>query len=313
MSTMRVVAFALAVSIGGGPGLVPVVEAQETPGSKSVAPAAGVDGEVVLLAEVEQALSAELAKLEQQRFDLLEQKIEQLIGARLLAQEAKKRGTTLEQLLKAEVYARAPEVTDDEVTTFMTQNRARLPQADEAELRLKVWDYLRSQKLNQQRQTYVQTLRARAKVAIHLQEPSGARVQISPDKGFARGPKEAPVAIVEFSDFQCPFCKTVLPIVAQVMDRYPGKIKWVFRDFPIVSIHPAAPKAHEAARCAGSRGSSGSTTTCSSTAPRGTPLKSSGNTRRRSGSTARRSPSAWAAASIRRRSPGTPRRERASA
>ena len=228
--------------------------AQEVRATKSVAPAAKIGDEVISLEEVEQALAVQLAQIERQRFALLNQKLEELIGDRLLAQEAKKRGMTLEQLLKAEIYPKASEVTDAEVTSFIAQNRARLPQGDEAELRLKVWDYLRSQKVNQQRQAYIQTLRAQANVTVYLEEPAAARVQINADKGFAQGPKDAPVAMVEFSDFQCPFCKSVLLTIKQLMDKYPGKVKWVFRDFPIPSLHPTAPKAHEAALCAGEQG-----------------------------------------------------------
>jgi protein-disulfide isomerase len=62
------------------------------------------------------------------------------------------------------------------------------------------------------------------------------------------------VTIVEFSDFQCPFCKASLSNINELMTRYPGKVKWVFRDFPIQSLHPTVSKAHEAARCAGEQG-----------------------------------------------------------
>ena len=251
MRIMRVLAIAFALEMGEGLWLPPAPAAQQAPGARSVTPAAKVGDEIIPLEEVERALSDQLAKIEQQRFQLLEQKIEQLVGSRLLAQEAKKRGMTVEQLLKIEVYPTAPEVTEDEVTTFLTQNRARLPQGDEAELRLKVWDYLRSQKVNQQRQVYVQSLRTQTKVTVYLEEPAATRVTVSADRGFRRGPQEAPVAMVEFSDYQCPFCKSVLSTIKQVMDAYPGKVKWVFRDFPLISLHPTAPKAHEAGRCAG--------------------------------------------------------------
>jgi protein-disulfide isomerase len=136
----------------------------------------------------------------------------------------------------------------------MTQNRARLPQGDEAELKLKVWDYLRNQKVNERRQAFIQSLRAQTAVAVYLQAPAAARVPVSADKGFVRGAKDAPVTIVEFSDFQCPFCKNATATVKQVVEKYQGKVKWVFRDFPIPSLHPAAPKAHEAARCAAEQG-----------------------------------------------------------
>jgi protein-disulfide isomerase len=137
-----------------------------------------------------------------------------------------------------------------EVTAFINQNRARLPKMDDKELRLKVWDYLRNQKVGEQRQTYIQNLRGKGKVTVLLEEPAAARYEVSGDRGFVRGPKDAPITIVEFSDFQCPFCKNANNTVKQVLEKYPGKVKLVFRDYPLASIHPQAPKAHEAARCA---------------------------------------------------------------
>lgn len=64
----------------------------------------------------------------------------------------------------------------------------------------------------------------------------------------------APVTIVEFSDFECPYCKQVVPTLTQLLSRYPEKVKLVFRDFPLDSIHPQARKAAEAARCAEDQG-----------------------------------------------------------
>ena len=219
-------------------------QAQGTP------PAAKVGDEVITLEELEQAVRAQLAKIEEQRYALLDEKLEQLIGDRLLAQEAKKRGMSVEELLKAEVYAKAPEVTDAEVTNFITQNRAQLPQVDEADLKLKIWGHLRGGKVNERRQAFIQSLRAQSTVAVYLQAPAAARVPVSADKGFVRGATDAPVTIVEFSDFQCPFCKAATATIKQLIEKYPGKVKWVFRDYPIPSLHPAAPRAHEAARCA---------------------------------------------------------------
>jgi protein-disulfide isomerase len=230
------------------------VLAQQTPAAKGSAPAARVGDEVITIEEVERGVQPQLTKLEEQRYEILEQKLDQLIGERLLAQEAKRRNVSVEDLLKAEVYAKAGEVPEADVTAFMTQNRARLPKMDEQELRLKIWDYLRGQKVNEQRQAYVQALRDQGKVTVLLEEPAGARVAVSGDRGFARGAKDAPVTIIEFSDFQCPYCKNATTTVKQVLDKYPGKVRLVFRDFPLASIHPLAPKAHEAARCAADQG-----------------------------------------------------------
>jgi protein-disulfide isomerase len=71
---------------------------------------------------------------------------------------------------------------------------------------------------------------------------------------FAKGPRDAPVTLVEFSDFHCPFCRNVVATVKEVLKQYEGRVKWVYRDFPIANLHPQAPRAAEAARCAGEQG-----------------------------------------------------------
>jgi protein-disulfide isomerase len=91
-------------------------------------------------------------------------------------------------------------------------------------------------------------------VVVNLKPPPVLRVEISAGGAPFRGPAKAPVTIVEFSDFHCPFCRRVIPTLAQLESRYGDKIKLVFRDFPIDSLHPGATKAHEAARCANEQG-----------------------------------------------------------
>lgn len=83
--------------------------------------------------------------------------------------------------------------------------------------------------------------------------PSGEIVPVS-DKDHVRGDKNAAVTLIEYSDFQCPFCSRFHPTMQQVMDQYKGKVRWVYRHFPLNSIHPDAQKAAEAAECAAEQG-----------------------------------------------------------
>jgi protein-disulfide isomerase len=72
-------------------------------------------------------------------------------------------------------------------------------------------------------------------------------------KAPVRGASDAPVTFVEFSDFQCPYCGQAAPMMTQLMAAYPGKIKWIFKHFPL-PIHPDAPLAHQAALAAEAQG-----------------------------------------------------------
>ncbi len=81
--------------------------------------------------------------------------------------------------------------------------------------------------------------------------PSAANIPSSMLAGSpVKGPANAKVTIVEFSDFQCPYCQRALPILSAVMGKYPNDVKLVYKHFPLNSIHPNAQKAAEASECA---------------------------------------------------------------
>lgn len=73
------------------------------------------------------------------------------------------------------------------------------------------------------------------------------------DNSAIKGNKNAPVTIVEFSDFQCPYCAKVQPTLKQVLNAYPNEVRLVYKDFPL-SFHKQAKNAAKAARAAGEQG-----------------------------------------------------------
>jgi protein-disulfide isomerase len=93
-------------------------------------------------------------------------------------------------------------------------------------------------------------LRESAKVTVNLEPP---RMKIDIGESPVQGPKEAKVTIIDFSDYQCPFCGQARKTLKKIMDTYGNSIRLVFKDFPM-SFHRDAEKAHEAAYCAGDQG-----------------------------------------------------------
>lgn len=78
-------------------------------------------------------------------------------------------------------------------------------------------------------------------------EPVGARDHV-------RGPRDAPVKLIEFADTECPLCKRLHPTLKRLVADYRGRVAWIFRHFPVAEIHPRAPKEHEATECAAELG-----------------------------------------------------------
>jgi predicted DsbA family dithiol-disulfide isomerase len=149
-----------------------------------------------------------------------------------------------------EVEAKAPPPTDEEVEAYYLGQKDRINRPLEAvrgQLRQGLWQV----KLQQIREQFHRRLREKAKVSILLRPP---KVEVAIDTSRVRGDPRAPVTIVEFSDFQCPFCQRIQPTLLEILARYPGKVRLAYRDYPLSQIHPRAQKAAEAARCAGEQG-----------------------------------------------------------
>ena len=209
---------------------------------------AEIDGHVISSRELGQAGGVALGRLEDQVYAMKHQKLEELIANRLLAREAAKRSISIEALIEKEVTSKIGAITAEEVHNVYELNKNQL-QKPEAEVRVQIENFLRNQKAATRRQEYVKSLQSQAKVITYLEPPVPFRAELSGD-GLARGAAEAPVTIVEFEDFQCPFCKRVQATLDQVLLRYKDKVKFVHRDFPLQSIHPLSSTIHEAARCA---------------------------------------------------------------
>lgn len=205
-----------------------------------------VQGDTEAGPRLRQAEVKALTDLYDQRRNL----VEQMITRRLLEDEAKAKGKTLEQWYQTEYMNTVPEPSDAEAKAFYDEHKAEIPQGQSFDdLKGRIKQVVRQQKLREGIGKLVEDLKARHHVQIALEPP---RVEIEA-KGPARGPASAPVTIVEFSDFQCPYCGREYPVVERVMKEYEGKVRLVFRHYPL-EMHPFAQKAAEAAACAQDQG-----------------------------------------------------------
>jgi protein-disulfide isomerase len=209
-----------------------------------------VNGKEITEQDLLDRVRGEMSKLEAQMYEVRRNGAEELISDYLLEQAAQSQGLTKDQLLQQEVDSKVSAITDKEVDNFYATNQARIRKPLD-EVRPQILNYLQQNKLTEARRIYLKSLRNKAQVKVYLSPPI---VDVSAEDAPVKGPANAPITIVEFSDFQCSYCKRAVSVIDQVLERYPDKVKLAFRDFPIGTIHPQAEKAAEAAHCAAEQG-----------------------------------------------------------
>jgi protein-disulfide isomerase len=225
--------------------------------SDPAAPVAKIGTEAITQGELDAKTKGRVARMEaehaEQVFNLKSQSLDELIEQRLIDKKAKAEGLTPEKLVEREVEAKVPEPKPEEVQQVYDQTKAQgrpLPPFDQ--IKGEIVKYLKQRKVGETRKAFVDKLRAEAKVETLLPPLLLPKVAVS-DQGPSKGAANAPVTIVEFSDFECPFCSRAEETVQRVMKEYQGKVRLVYRDYPL-QFHARAQKASEAALCAGDQG-----------------------------------------------------------
>lgn len=208
---------------------------------------ATVGGEPVTEADIEALVKNDLMKLTSEIYDIKRQGIDMIIENRLLEKAAKAKGITVSNLLKKEVYDKLTLPTDDDAKAIYETRKSQFKGKEFDAVKDQIKGRLASQLRQDAKYDYVRKLRAGTKVTYLLKRP---RVTVSVDDDPSKGSPNAPVKLIEFSDFQCPFCKKTRPTLKEIMIQYKDKVYYVFRDFPL-SSHKQAKKEAHAANCAG--------------------------------------------------------------
>ena len=220
-------------------------------GPASSAAVATIDGRTITVGELDDFIKAELfSKATSERdpatlYEVRARALKGMIEEKVVEKAASAANLSFEDYLDQQVEAEG-EVPEEEIAAFYEEQIDQMGGRSLDEMKDQISAYLKEQRVV----TIVANLREQADTEILL-EPVRIEVEAI---GPSKGPDDAVVTIVEFSDFQCPFCQRVVPTIDQILIKYPTQVRFVYRHLPLSNIHPRAQAAAEAAACAGNQG-----------------------------------------------------------
>jgi protein-disulfide isomerase len=208
---------------------------------------AEIAGRKVTVDELEQKQAGKLLQAKYKYYLAERDALAQFIDEQLLELQAKKESVTVEELLTNHVAVQVQEPTEDQLRFYYEG-----VQTDESyeSARSHIIDTVHQLRIKKARDAYIASLRADYGVVVELNQPS-AHVEIGDAPRL--GSDKASVQVVEFADYECPYCQKVSEDLARLRDQFGSQVSIVYKDFPL-PMHPLAAKAAEAARCAGAQG-----------------------------------------------------------
>jgi protein-disulfide isomerase len=180
-----------------------------------------------------------------QLYDLRKNALDTLINDYLLDQSAKQAHLKPDEYLKRQVHS--SKISEADARKFYNENKARFGTTTFDQIKQRLMRALQQREDSQQTEQVIANLRTSQNVKIALEAP---RVAVVSSGHPSLGPKDAPITLVEFGDFQCPFCRASENAVNEVRSKYGNRLRLVYMDFPL-GIHDHAMDAANAARCAG--------------------------------------------------------------
>ncbi len=211
-----------------------------------------VNGRPVTVGDIEDALRPATFQIEEKMYDLRKVHLDDRIGQLLFDAEARKRNVTTAALFDSEIKPKMKAVGDTEARDFYNLNKAQLD-GDFESLKPQIIAYLTQSEQRNAQNLFVAGLRKSYAVTLYLQEPQPPVLHIATDDQPTKGNPQAQVTIIEFTDFQCPSCARVHPVLEKILHEFGDKIRLVVRDFPL-DQHAQAAKAAEAAEAAREQG-----------------------------------------------------------
>ncbi len=216
---------------------------------------ARVGDQAITVEDVERSLTTRLYQMQHEIYRVKQQYLESRIDAVLLEVAAREQGITVEALtaaLEAEVVLPGEEIVDDHYRSKRYKRWGDW-QGSAEEIKARIRDALHAAAVDRHIRNHCRTLRDQYPVDVYLRPPPLPLTEVVIEGSPALGPPEAPVTVVEFSDYLCPACRRGHATVNRIRAEYKDKVRWVFKDFPLAT-HPGAGELALAARCAGAQG-----------------------------------------------------------
>jgi protein-disulfide isomerase len=217
-------------------------------GQDNSAVVAEVNGDKLTVADLEQKEATELLQSRYKYYQAERKALDNLIDQHLLEMQARRENLTVDQLVQREVTSKhQADPTEDQLRIYYEGVETEQP--FEA-MREQILQHIREARRSKARAAYLKTLRSQAQISITLSSPT-APVELTHSP--VRGNRDAPVVLVEFADYQCPYCQKIHSDLEKLQKEYGNRLAFVYKDYPL-PMHPYAEKAAEAARCAGTQG-----------------------------------------------------------
>ncbi len=213
-----------------------------------------IDGTPIRIADLPDEISNQLATLEyqfaSQRYRVLQAGLDESVRQRLIEDAAVAEGATADEFVQARLEELG-EVSDADVEAWYAANQGRLQGRDRETLSPAIRQFLGEQQQEELLTELTEKLMSEREVAVRLQP---FRAQLVTDGYPTHGPDRAAITLVEFSDFECPYCRGFWETLERVKLEYEGRVRLVYRQFPLRQIHPNAQKSAEASLCAAEQG-----------------------------------------------------------
>ena len=206
-----------------------------------------VNGVSLTMADVEQRRPSALFQARTSYYEAQRKTIEEVADEVLLEQQARKEGLTVAQLLEKHVNSVLPKDPSDEALHVYYEGVETTEPYEK--VRDQIIDSLRQRRTAKAKTAYLQSLRSQAHVIIRL---APQRAPISMKGVPVRGAEAARITLLEFADYECPYCQQIRPVLERIEAEYKGTLAFAYKDYPL-AMHPNAQKAAEAAHCAGAQ------------------------------------------------------------